>query len=45
MLKFIGSDEYLAHKQQRPLNSNESNITKNSAFTMPDQRVRNLYAK
>lgn len=45
VLKFIGSDEYIAHKKQRFPDSDESNIMKNSAFTMPDQNVRNLYSE
>jgi hypothetical protein len=45
VLKFIGSKEYIAHKQLRFRESDEFNISKNLAFTIPDIKVRNLYSQ
>lgn len=45
VLKFIGSKEYIAHKQIRFRENDEFNIVKNLAFTIPDLNVRNLYAQ
>ncbi|MEY3238037.1 MAG: hypothetical protein RI883_2138 [Bacteroidota bacterium] len=44
VLEFIGSKEYLSHKQQRFRSNDELDIRKNPAFTMPETHVRNLYS-
>jgi len=45
VLGFIGSDAYLKHKAKRFRTEDEKVISKNLAFTMPDQKTRKLYAK
>lgn len=43
VLEFLGSPEYLAHKNNRFRTGDEKDISKNDAFTMPDKSVRQLY--
>ena len=45
VLDFIGSNEYIAHKTKRFRARDEKNLSKNLAFTIPDQTTRELYAK
>ncbi len=45
VLKFIGSKEYIEHKQLRFRENDELNVRKNLAFTIPDSKIRNLYAQ
>ena len=43
ILDFIGSKEYLDHKQKRFRSQDEMNISKNEAFLLSDPDVRKLY--
>lgn len=45
ILKFIGSAEYLAHKNARFRTQDEKDISKNPAFAMPNAEVRKLYSE
>lgn len=45
VLKFIGSEDYLRHKQNRFRSGDEQDIQKNAAFTMPDPEIRKLYSE
>jgi predicted nucleotidyltransferase component of viral defense system len=44
VLKFIGSKEYIEHKNKRFRTQDEKDISKNFAFTIPDAEVRKLYS-
>ena len=44
VLKFIGSPEYVEHKAKRFRMGDESDLTKNPAFSLPDPQVRALYS-
>ena len=44
ILKFIGSPEYLTHKNARFRTQDEKEIRKNLAFTIPNIQVRKLYS-
>lgn len=44
VLKFIGNEEYLIHKNNRFRSQDEKDISKNLAFTLPDLAVRKLYS-
>jgi hypothetical protein len=43
VLKFIGSKEYIEHKNKRFRTQDKKDISKNLAFTIPDAEVRKLY--
>jgi len=43
VIKFIGTPEYLAHKQKRFRPQTEKDLTKNEAFIMGDPKTRRLY--
>lgn len=43
--KFIGTDEYKAHKQKRFRQGDNQNIAQNEAFILSDVKTRTLYAK
>lgn len=45
VLDFIGSEEYFNYKIERFRSKDEINLSKNSAFSIPDMSIRNLYAK
>lgn len=45
ILKFIGSEKYLAHKNNRFRTQDEKDICKNPAFTMSDPEIRKLYSE
>ena len=45
VLRFIGSNEYQAHKNNRFRSLDEKNISKNPAFSVPDSLVRKLYSE
>ncbi len=45
VLDFIGGDEYFNYKTERFRSQDEINLSKNSAFSIPDMSIRNLYAK
>jgi len=44
ILNFIGSEAYYLHKENRFRASDEKNLSKNAAFTFPNNDVKNLYA-
>lgn len=44
VLKFIGSEKYIQHKQNRFRTNDEKNISKNEAFTIPNKRIRKWYS-
>lgn len=44
VLKFIGSDEYFTHKNNRFRSQDEKDISKNPAFTIPHVDVRKFYS-
>jgi predicted nucleotidyltransferase component of viral defense system len=44
VLNFLGSKEYVDHKNKRFRSKDELDIAKNPAFTIPDPNVRRLYA-
>lgn len=41
--RFIGTPEYLAHKQERFTASDNPDLTKNQAFLLSDNKTRNLF--
>lgn len=43
VLRFIGTPEYIEHKNRRFRKSDEKNIKKNDAFIMPSPNIKNLY--
>lgn len=43
--KFIGTPEYLAHKQTRFRQDDNQNISENQAFILSDAKTKDLYAK
>lgn len=45
VLKFIGSPEYQAHKLARFGKTDEINLAKNPALTLPDPKIREQYAE
>lgn len=45
VIDFIGTKEYLAHKEQRFPCGDETNINKNPAFIIPNSDVKKLYCK
>ena len=44
MLKFIGSNDYIEHKNNRFRSQDEKEIQKNRAFTLPNTAIRKLYS-
>lgn len=44
VLKFIGSEEYFTHKNNRFRSQDEKAIHKNDAFTLQDPKIRKLYS-
>jgi predicted nucleotidyltransferase component of viral defense system len=44
ILRFVGSNEYYEHKDNRFRSQDEKDISKNLAFTLPDLVVRKLYS-
>jgi hypothetical protein len=42
---FIGTDEYMAHKQRRFRQGDNQNIAQNQAFVLSDRATRGYYAK
>ena len=45
VLNFIGTQEYLDHKERRFRSGDETDLTKNLAFILPDPAVRALYSE
>ncbi len=45
VLKFIGTQDYLLHKERRFRTADEKAIPKNPAFALPDNNTRALYAE
>jgi len=43
VLNFIGAKEYIEHKQNRFRAADEQNISKNEAFILSDEKVREMY--
>jgi len=45
VLDFIGTDEYQAHKEKRFRSADETDISKNEAFSLSNKATRDLYTK
>lgn len=45
VLKFLGTDKYIAHKELRFRSADEKNIKKNDAFMIPNPKIRALFTQ